>query len=80
MLLIGKPDINWKTRMDDDDPPRFWEPLPAGPYKGRTVDRNLFEREGEDYYKLVGWDENVIPKLETLRKLGLESSKTNLEI
>ncbi|MBS7652837.1 MAG: aldehyde ferredoxin oxidoreductase C-terminal domain-containing protein [Candidatus Bathyarchaeia archaeon] len=78
MLLIGGPDINWRPGIDDENPPRFWEPLPSGPYKGKTVDRNQFEREKQEYYKLVGWDERGVPKPETLRKLGLESVENKL--
>lgn len=78
MLLIGGPDVSWKPEIDDENPPRFWEPLPSGPHKGRKVDRNMFERERQEYYKLVGWDEKGIPKKDTLRKLGLESVEKKL--
>ncbi|MGB9778834.1 MAG: aldehyde ferredoxin oxidoreductase C-terminal domain-containing protein [Candidatus Bathyarchaeia archaeon] len=59
MLLLGGPDVQWKPKIDDENPPRFWEPLPSGPYKGKTADRNRFEKDRQEYYKMVGWNENA---------------------
>jgi aldehyde:ferredoxin oxidoreductase len=78
MLLLGGPDLMWKPGIDDDNPPRFYEPLPTGPYKGRTVKKKVFEEEKNEYYEAVGWDKNGLPKPETLRKLGLEGVETKL--
>lgn len=78
MLLLGGPDVYWRPKVDDDNPPRFWEPLPSGPYEGKTVDRDKFEKDRQEYYRLVGWDENGVPKPENLRKLGLESVEAKL--
>ncbi|WXG40009.1 MAG: aldehyde ferredoxin oxidoreductase C-terminal domain-containing protein [Candidatus Freyarchaeum deiterrae] len=78
VLLLGGPDVKWKPKMDDDNPPRFWEPLPSGPYKGKTLDRERFEKERAEYFNAVGWDENGVPKPETLRKLGLEDLEEKL--
>jgi len=71
LLLLGGPDLFWSPK-DDDNPPRFYEPLPTGPYKGKTADRKQFEEMKKTYYESVGWDENGIPTSETLKKLGLE--------
>ncbi|MBS7640994.1 MAG: aldehyde ferredoxin oxidoreductase C-terminal domain-containing protein [Candidatus Bathyarchaeia archaeon] len=71
MLLLGGPDACWRPETDDDNPPRFWEPLPSGPCKGKTLDRKKFEENRLNYYRSVGWDERGIPKPETLEKLGL---------
>lgn len=79
MLLLGGPDVQWKPKIDDDNPPRFWEPLPSGPYKGKTVNRSRFKKDRQKYYRMVGWDENGVPKPETLRKLGLESVERKLK-
>jgi len=49
MLLLGGPDVKWKPKLDDDNPPRF-----------------------------CGWNENGVPKPETLRKLGLEDVEAKL--
>ena len=78
MLLIGGPDARWRPKLDDDNPPRFWEPLPSGPYKGKTLNREMFEQDRLEYYNAVGWDENGVPKPEVLRRLGLESVETKL--
>ncbi|MEM3700306.1 MAG: aldehyde ferredoxin oxidoreductase C-terminal domain-containing protein [Candidatus Bathyarchaeia archaeon] len=79
MLLLGGPDLKWKPKIHDANPPRFYEPLPSGPYKGKTVNKAEVEGEIAKYYEAVGWDENGIPKTETLRKLGLEDVDKALE-
>jgi len=78
MLLLGGPDFKWKPEIDDDNPPRFYEPLPSGPYKGRMIKKGAFEKEKKKYYEAVGWDENGLPKPEVLRKLGLQNVETKL--
>jgi aldehyde:ferredoxin oxidoreductase len=78
MLLLGGPDLKWKAGVDDENPPRFYEPLPSGPYKGKTTSRKAFEEEKKEYYEAVGWDKNGLPKPETLRKLGLQSVEKKL--
>jgi len=70
-LLMGGPDITWEPLEDDDNPPRFYEPLPSGPYKGKTTDKELVEQKRATYFETVGWDERGIPEEETLDKLGL---------
>ena len=72
LLLLGGPDIKWKPKIHDENPPRFYEPLASGPYKGKTVDKSQVEEDKRRYYNAAGWDENGIPKTKTLEKLGLE--------
>jgi aldehyde:ferredoxin oxidoreductase len=72
LLLLGGPDLKWNPEIHDDNPPRFYEPLPSGPYAGKKVDRTNFENSKKEYYEEVGWDENGIPKSEALEKLGLK--------
>lgn len=79
LLLLGGPDARWRPEVDDDNPPKFWEPLPAGPYKGRTIDRRKFEENRLNYYRSVGWDERGIPRPEVLEKLGLHDVVTKLK-
>jgi len=79
MLLLGGPDLKWKPGVDDDNPPRFYEPLPSGPYKGRAVKKATFKEEKNEYYEAVGWDRNGLPKPETLRKLGLQDIEAKLK-
>ncbi len=71
-LLLGGPDIVWDPAVHDDNPPRFYEPLPSGPYKGKATDREGFEEMKKQYYEAIGWDKNGIPRSEVLKKLGLQ--------
>lgn len=79
MLLLGGPDLKWKADTDDDNPARFYDPLPSGPYKGKTVNRKLFEEEKQEYYEFVGWDKKGLPKTDVLRKLGLQDVENKLK-
>lgn len=72
MLLLGGPHLTWKPQIHDDNPSRFYQPLPSGPHKGETVDRNRFQEDRQKYYDAVGWDQNGIPQSQVLRRLGLE--------
>ena len=71
MLLLGGPDLQWNPTIDDDNPSRFYDPLPTGPCKGKAADRASVQRKVHRYYSEAGWDELGIPKSETLRRLGL---------
>ncbi len=72
LLLLGGPDISWNPNVHDDLPPRWYEPLRAGPHAGEAVDKKALEYAKQKYYETVGWDENGIPKPEELKRLGLE--------
>lgn len=71
LLLLGGPDVRWNPRKHDDNPPRFYEPLPTGPYAGSLVPREEVSKNLVEYYRQLGWDDLGIPTEETLRKLGL---------
>jgi len=71
LLLIGGPDVFWDPDVDDENPARFYEPLLTGPYKGKTTDRNLVQKNKQNYYAVMGWDNRGVPTEETLRKLNL---------
>jgi aldehyde:ferredoxin oxidoreductase len=71
LLLLGGPDMKWEPLKDDDNPPRFYEPLPEGPYKGRTTDKKLVDQKLQAYFETLGWDERGIPTKETLKRLDL---------
>jgi aldehyde:ferredoxin oxidoreductase len=71
MLLLGGPDLKWNPSVDDDNPTRFYEPLPTGPCKGQTADHARVKRKVKQYYEQAGWDQNGIPTPETLTKLKL---------
>jgi aldehyde:ferredoxin oxidoreductase len=72
-LLIGGPEIKWQTKKDDVNPKRFYEPLPSGPYKGKTKTIEEVEAFIQEYYSAMGWDENGIPTTQELQRLGLHS-------
>ena len=72
-LLLGGPDIHWNPLVDDDNPPRYYEPLPSGPLKGQTTDRTKVMADKTKYYKSLGWDKRGIPTPETLQRLGLSN-------
>ena len=70
-LLLGGPDLVWEPLKDDDNPPRFYTPLPTGPKAGASVDKAAFAGARSKYFADMGWDERGIPKSEELRRLGL---------
>jgi aldehyde:ferredoxin oxidoreductase len=72
MLLLGGPDLKWDPRVHDENPPRFYDPLPSGPYKGKATSKAGVKRYKERYYKVVGWDRNGVPTSTVLKKLGLQ--------
>jgi len=61
----------WSREMDC--PPSRWfdEPWNQGDLKGSKLDRARYDEMLSWYYELRGWDENGIPKKETLERLGL---------
>jgi len=61
------------SRRDDTLPKRYFEePIPEGPAQGEVIFRKEFNEMLDEYYRLHGWDENGVPKKETLKRLGLE--------
>jgi aldehyde:ferredoxin oxidoreductase len=73
LLLMGGPDLKWEPLKDDDNPPRFYEPLPSGPYKGYVTDKKLVAEKLQTYFETLGWDKRGIPTTETLKNLDLTS-------
>jgi aldehyde:ferredoxin oxidoreductase len=61
----------WSREMDY--PPSRWfeEPLSTGDLKGDRLDSARYDEMLSRYYEIRGWDENGIPKKETLEGLGL---------
>jgi aldehyde:ferredoxin oxidoreductase len=68
-------------RDDDIAPHHFYDtPIPAGPSKGKTLDRVKFEELKDVFYELRGTDKRTgIPKRETLEDLGLKYVADDLE-
>lgn len=60
------------SRKDDKLPPKFFkQPLKGGPTDGVKVSEIEYEKALDEYYGLRGWDNNGVPKKETLKRLGL---------
>ncbi|WP_069807372.1 aldehyde ferredoxin oxidoreductase family protein [Vulcanisaeta thermophila] len=59
---------------EHDTPPAKWfkKPLTKGPLRGAKLDYDGYNRMLSWYYELRGWDENGIPRISTLRSLGLD--------
>ncbi len=59
-------------RSWDYPPLRFMEePVTSGPNKGRFIERKILDKMLDEYYEKRGWDENGVPKVETLARFGL---------
>ncbi|MEM2921732.1 MAG: aldehyde ferredoxin oxidoreductase C-terminal domain-containing protein [Candidatus Bathyarchaeia archaeon] len=70
-LLESGPDVIWDPDKDDENPQRFYEPLPTGFAKGQTIDPVKVREAKVEYYTTLGWDERGIPLPSTLKRLGL---------
>jgi aldehyde:ferredoxin oxidoreductase len=57
----------------------FDEPTPVGLpiVQGKKIDREKFKKMIDEYYELHGWDENGVPRPETLEKLGLDKEPSH---
>jgi aldehyde:ferredoxin oxidoreductase len=69
------------TRADDwlidryfDEPTSLGLPIA----RGRSLDRVKFRQMLDEYYELHGWDEDGVPRPETLQKLGLDGEPSRL--
>jgi aldehyde:ferredoxin oxidoreductase len=56
----------------DTLPHRFFEPMPAGPIKGKRIDPEAFQKAVSLYYEMAGWDSKGVPTAGKLADLGLE--------
>jgi len=68
------------TRADDWLVDRYFdEPTPIGMpiVRGKSIDREKFNQMIDEYYELHGWDENGVPRSETLAQLGLENEPSH---
>lgn len=61
-------------REDDTLPKRYFEEVsePTGIVGGNKVDRDKFSKMLDEYYELLGWNREGVPKKESLHRLGLE--------
>lgn len=69
---VSAREIEGFGRIWDYPPRRFMsESVPDGPNQGYCISRQEVDVLLDEYYALRGWDQNGIPKAETLRKVGL---------
>ncbi len=69
------------TRNDDWLVDRYFdEPTKLGIPKniGRVIDRDKLHKMIDEFYGYQGWDENGIPKRETLKKMGIDKEPSNM--
>jgi len=69
------------TREDDWLPDRYFdEPTPIGlpVARGKSIDREKFKQMIDEYYELHGWDEDGVPRPETLGEMGLEQEPSHM--
>ncbi|NPA97951.1 MAG: aldehyde ferredoxin oxidoreductase family protein, partial [Crenarchaeota archaeon] len=66
-------EYGWWDRTMDYPPMRWFKhPLTKGPFTGAKLDLDKYNEMLNLYYQMRGWDENGVPREETLRKLGLD--------
>lgn len=76
-VLLGGPDLQWVEK--DENPSRFYDPLPSGPYKGRKATKKEVQQRIREYYQKNGWNEQGIPTSETLQRVGLNTVDEKIE-
>lgn len=65
-------------REGDMPPEAYYEPNPLEPRKGLRTDPDKYEKLLDEYYEIHGWDVNGIPKVETLKRLGLDAEPMHI--
>ena len=66
-------------RKDDTVPRAFYKyPWRYGPRKGMVVDLDKFNQLLSRYYEFHGWDEDGVPRPETLKRLELKGETSRL--
>ena len=66
-------------RKDDYPVDKFFnEPIKSGPCKGAVLDRHEFDAMLDENYAAHGWDEQGLPKIQTLRQLNLDDRLVGL--
>jgi len=56
---------------DDVLPPRMFEPLSSGTFKGHRLGKTEFEESVKKVYQMANWDENGVPTRAKLEELDL---------
>jgi len=67
-------------KEDDYFPDHYYNvPVESGMFEGSLMDKDEFTEELENLYALRGWDEQGLPRRETLEKLDLGREAERLE-
>jgi aldehyde:ferredoxin oxidoreductase len=69
------------TRDDDWLVDRYFdEPTPIGlpVVRGKYIDREKFKQMIDEYYDMHGWDQQGVPRPETLKSLGLDGEPSHI--
>jgi len=67
-------------RKDDYPPPRCWEPIKSGPYKGFKLSEEKYNEMLDEYYNLHGWEPSTgLQTRKCLEDLDLERVADDLE-
>ncbi len=57
-------------------PARFFQPFERGPLAGVALPSGDFEAARQEYYRLMGWDENGVPRPGKLQELGISTQNS----
>ncbi|HEY42185.1 MAG TPA: aldehyde ferredoxin oxidoreductase family protein [Dehalococcoidia bacterium] len=65
---------DWLVDRYFDEPTRLGIPG----VRGRTIDREKFKKMVDEYYEHHGWDEQGVPRPETLQRLGIDNEPSHM--
>ena len=69
------------SRKDDALPERYFKeatPIGLPRVRDRKINKEKFEKMLDEYYTLHGWDDNGVPTIETIQKLGIEKEPSHI--
>jgi aldehyde:ferredoxin oxidoreductase len=69
------------SREDDALPERYFKeatPIGLPRVRDRKINKEKFEKMLDEYYTLHGWDDNGVPTIETIQKLGIEKEPSHI--
>ena len=69
------------SRKDDTLPERYFKeatPIGLPRVRDRKINKEKFEKMLDEYYTLHGWDDNGVPTIETIQKLGIEKEPSHI--
>ena len=69
------------SRKDDALPERYFKeatPIGLPRVRDRKINKEKFEKMLDEYYTLHGWNDNGVPTIETIQKLGIEKEPSHI--